>query len=76
MSQVYEIPCEVGDLLISSDDADTGYLVVGVDNAFDEEFAAVKMLDLSKENEEKGWSTFLYASRVKVYLERGIWRKV
>ena len=75
MSQVYEMPCEVGDLLISSDD-DTNYLVVGIDNAFDDEFAALKLLDLSKENEEKGWSTFLYAARAKVYLDRGIWRKV
>ena len=74
MSQVYEMPCEVGDLLISSD-GDTNYLVVGIDNAsFDA--AALKLLDLSKENEEKGWSTFLYAARAKVYLEKRIWRKV
>ncbi len=71
MSQVYEMPCEVGDLLISSDDDDTGYLVVGMNRDL-----MLKLLDLSKENEGIGWSTFLYADLVKSYLERGIWRKV
>lgn len=71
MSQVYEMPCEVGDLLISSDVDDTGYLVVGMNRDL-----MLKLLDLSKENEGIGWSTFLYADLVKSYLERGIWRKV
>jgi hypothetical protein len=71
MSQVYEMPCEVGDLLISSDVDDTGYLVVGMTRDL-----MLKLLDLSKENEGIGWSTFLHMDLVKSYLERGIWRKV
>lgn len=71
MSQVYEMPCEVGDLLISSDDDDTGYLVVGMNRDL-----MLKLLELSKENEGTGWSTFLHMDLVKSYLERGIWRKV